>query len=35
MKTLEKLRLVKEMITLLVAYYFNKYYKMIAIDLSK
>ena len=34
MKPLEKLLLVKEMITQLVVY-FKNYYKMIAIDLSK
>ena len=35
MKILEKLLLVKEMITQLVVCYFKNNYKMIAIDLSK
>ena len=37
MITFQRSQLVKEMITRLIVYYnyFNKYYKMIAIDLSK
>ena len=35
MKTLEKLLLVKEMITQLVVWYFKDSYKMIAVDLRK